>query len=43
MENVISSMQTHTGDVWAVIEQKGGVIPENKNIENLAAAILSIT
>ncbi len=38
----ITSMQKHTADVWAKIEKKGGTIPAQKNIDNLAEAIRSI-
>ncbi len=36
------SMQTHTRNAYTSVGNKGGTIPANKNLENLAAAINSI-
>lgn len=38
----IQSMNQHLNNVYAKIEEKGGTIPAEKNMANLAAAILSI-
>lgn len=39
----INSIKTHVADAYAGIASKGGTIPTNKNIENLKAAIETIS
>lgn len=39
----INSIKTHVADAYAGIENKGGTIPSDKNIENLKAAIETIS
>lgn len=43
MENTIASITQHVKDVYDVLDEKGADIPENKNVENLAETILSIS
>lgn len=45
MEEIIDttqSVEAHLKAVYDKIEEKGGTVPENKNFENLPAAIASI-
>ena len=39
----INSIKTHIGNAYTAIEEKGGMIPPNKNCENLKTAIESIS
>lgn len=41
--DTIKSMQTHTQNAYTKIGEKGGVIPANKNLENLSSSIESIS
>lgn len=41
--SVISSMQTNVSNAYDAISAKGGTVPQNKNIQNLANAIGSIS
>lgn len=41
--DTIKSMQTHTQNAYEKIKDKGGVIPTNKNLENLSDSIESIS
>jgi len=41
--SVISSMQTNLSNAYTKINDKGGTLPANKNLENLASAIDSIS
>lgn len=40
--DTISSMKSNILDAYAVVEDKGGTVPPEKNIENLAAAIATL-
>lgn len=40
--DTIKSMQTHTQNAYDKIGEKGGVVPTNKNLENLSSSIESI-
>lgn len=42
LRNTIQSMYNHTKAVYDKIDEMGGELPANKNLKNLAAAILSI-
>lgn len=39
----INSIKTHIGNAYTAIEEKGGMIPPNKNCFNLAGAIKTIS
>lgn len=41
--DIINSIKTHVADAYAGIANKGGAVPSDKNIENLKAAIESIS
>lgn len=41
--SVISSMQTNLSNAYTKVSDKGGTLPANKNLQNLANAIDSIT
>lgn len=40
--DIIQSMKTHTANAYNAIQEKGGTVPTNKNLSNLAAGINSI-
>lgn len=42
IHQTILSINNHLEAIYAKIEEKGGTIPEQKNMANLAEAILSI-
>lgn len=42
VNQTINSMKTHLGNAWDKIEEKGGTVPENRNMVNLPDAIRSI-
>lgn len=42
ISDTIQSMQTNLGNAYDTIEERGGTLPQNKNLENLSDAIDSI-
>lgn len=42
INQTVQSMNEHLNAIYQKIEEKGGIIPEQKNLVNLEAAILSI-
>lgn len=42
VDDTLDSLETHLRECYAAVEYKGGIIPTNKNWENLTEAILSI-
>jgi len=43
IQQTIESIEANLGDAYNAIDLKGGTIPQDKNIENLADAIDSIS
>lgn len=41
--DTINSMKQHIEDAYGIVEEKGGTIPDNKNLENMADSIGSIS
>lgn len=41
--DTINSIKEHINDAYGIVEEKGGTIPQNKNLENLSDSIGSIS
>lgn len=43
LKDTVTSIETHLTEAYNTLEEKGATLPENKNLENLSAAIESVS